>query len=1061
MKKLTSIILLLTLYLQLMALEKTPIGFIENKGQWPNEVTYLFQSNGVNAWITNHGVVYDFHRVVSSELAENDQKDLASRITGKLVPPQNIVGHIVGMSLEGGNQNVRNSVAGLNSHTYNYFLGNDSSKWATDVKSSQEVTLHNIYPGIDLRYYTDKGALRYDFIVHPRANPSDIKWSVKGAPISTNSQGQLVFKTVLGEVKQAELLSYQTINSKKHKVESSFRVKGTTVSFEVDGYDHSQPLIIDPVLYATYLGGPGLGDEELNAIHVTPNGERIILGHSPNSANYPTTTGSYSQTNAGERDMIVSKINSTGNALIYSSFIGGSGDDYSILGTAFSHLNADGSIIFTATTNSANFPTVVGAFETDFGGVTDAVVVKLGANGNSLGFSTFFGSAFGDYGISLDIDSDNNIYLIGATLNSPNDFPITSGAYDQTPNGQTDVFVSKFNSSASTLIYSTLIGGGGDDTVFGAKLDAQNNMVIAGATRSGDFPTTSGAFNEAAQLPGSGFEDVFVTKLNATGSALLASTFLGGTFDDLCYALDIASDGSIVILGQTQSDNFPVLQSHQSVKNGNRDIFLSKLNSSLSSLVFSTYYGGSSIESGKNVKVDIHGAIYIIGYSASSDFEVTSDAVQSNLNGEGDVILAKFSETGGLLYSTYYGGNGIGGTATVIANEDDGFGLWVDNLGTAHICGRTLSDGFPVTPVNVQNMAGIVVAQPSNVTGEGFVLTINTCATNFSTAEINTPVCENSSVNLVADGGTNYSWTGPNGYSSNQQNPTFSATSQSAGTYTVTVTNLGCASTIEVTLVVDPALNTNIIGPSNVDQLTPTSFVVSQNLGSTYTWSITNGTLISGQGTNSTSITFPIEGTATVMVTEVNGNCSETTSITVNVGCTSAPNPPAITGSATADENTTGAYSVPAQSGYSYTWTVTGGNIISGQGTNAISVQWGNEGAGTVSIVWADANGCESTPTNLNVTIAEPSGIFDYAKAEPLSVFPNPSNGLFYLNITDTKFTSAAEVTVMDNTGRVVYRLNATNQMISIDLNTKAEGIYLVKVREGELFGTTWVSVSK
>jgi len=1218
--------------------EKTPNGFIENKGQWPEEVEFLFQSNGINAWITDFGVVYDFQKLTYPN-AQTKNGSIMERTVENPKRVVNLEGHVVKMELENGTLGAAIERKNASSHNLNYFIGNDQSKWATDVKTYAEAIIKDVYQGIDIRYYTDRGMLRYDFIVHPGADPSVITWNVDGVNTHVSENGQLVFETVLGDVKQAELLAYQTLEGKKNTIASSFTLRENKVSFQLGEFNSNEILIIDPVLYATYVGGAGDGFEEYSRIVVNSAGEKIMLGESPASAFFPTTVGSYSTSNAGSSDIVVSKINTIGDALVYSTFIGGSGLDLTIDGTT-SQLASDGGLVVTGTTESTDFPTVVGAYDNSFNGERDAFVFKLNVNGNSLQYSTFLGGSTRDFGLALALDAGNNIYLAGTTFTG--DFPITGGAYDQTENGFGDIFVAKFNSTASSLEFSTLIGGDSIDIAYTIALDAQNNIILGGHTNSTDFPTTSGAYNQTLN----GDRDLIVCKLNSTGSTLLNSSYFGGSGFEECWGMDTDATGNVYLTGYTKSTDLPTVNALQpTYGGGDRDAYLVQFNPTFSTVINATYFGGDGWDNGRALLVDANGTPYICGYTSSANFDLTVQVTAGG--GAGDAFLTRFRpDMSGILYSTLYGGSGISGVGTYV-DEETFSGIWVNNSGTAYVAGYAIDNSFPVTSINVQ-ATGFAVADP--VSSEAIVAGFNTCDENFSFGSSNSPVCENSNVNLTADGGTTYSWSGPNGYTSSQQNPTFLATAQSAGIYTVTVTYFGCTSTSQVTLVVDPALNTSIIGPGNVDPLTPTNFVVSQNLGSTYTWSITNGTLISGQGTNSTSITFPIEGTATVMVTEVNGNCSETTSITVNVGCTSAPNPPAITGSATADENTTGAYSVPAQSGYSYTWTVTGGNIISGQGTNAISVQWGAAGAGSVSIIWADGNGCESNPASTSVTITGivtpppaqwitiatdpagdgadpnailmdgtlleykyiesndslyfratvaamsalntqaaglnvhlyyngggttydffgddnnattntlgwhrmlttwvtgtpptnysgtigicdaagftsnnftnvaqnniniwidqaartitigllradaipnsaisspvtvaaavgsnefwnddiylpgatinvgPQGIFNAPETEQLSIYPNPSNGLFGLDLKDTEFTNSAEIIVFDNTGRKVYQSMVQNNKMQIDLSNVSTGIYMLQVREGNLLGSSRIAVVK
>ena len=1215
MKKLNLLIALVVMSFSAMA-ENEPNGFIENKGQWPDEVEFLFRSNGMNAWITDFGVVYDFQKATQLSNMDNQHQHKGQQTE----PTIQIDGHVVKMSLQNGVAPTFTEKQNESSHLKNYFLGNNASKWATDVKTFEEVILKDVYAGIDVRYYEDRGSLRYDFIVHPGANPNQIKWLVDGVSSSLGTEGQLLMHTSLGDVQQAELTTYQTIGEKKNVIDSRFTLNSNVVSFSIGAYDNSHTLIIDPIISQGGLGGITENDQWFR-VQVETDEDNWFYGETL-SADYPTTSGAYSTTSAGSVDLVISKSDAdlSLGAYYFSTYIGGSGEEELFVGST-AVLSADGGLVFTATTQSADFPTVVGAFDNSYNGGKDAVVAKINATGTSLQFSTYYGGADADYGGAVTLDQNQNVYLAGITNATGSTYPVTGGAYDQTANGDFDIGITKFNSTCSTVSFSTLFGGNDYDDCYSMELDDAGNVVVLGYTRSTNLPAFGGYQSTLA-----GGNDAMVFKLNPTGTSLVACSYLGGTGDDLAFGLSINTDGQVVIGGYSNSVDFPIAGGGYPTNQGLIDAIVATLSSDLSSLAFSRYYGGTGNDYCYGLDTDVNGSIYICGFTGSTDlFLINPD--QATNAGNGDAFIVRFRPNSDwILYASYVGTPDYDRMTSISCNNQ----------------GRAVTAGT------------VTIDAGSGLTELGYALVWDVCHEDFSLASVDSPTCEDSEVILESSyndpqfSGQDFSWAGPNGFTSSDQNPVFNATSQSAGTYTVTVTDLGCTSTSEVTLAVDPALNTSIIGPGNVDPLTPTSFVVSQNLGSTYTWTVTNGTLISGQGTNSTSITFPIEGTATVMVTEVNGNCSETTSITVNVGCTSAPNPPAITGSATADENTTGAYSVPAQSGYSYTWTVSGGNIISGQGTNAISVQWGAAGAGSVSIIWADGNGCESNPATTSVTITGivtpppaqwitiatdpnndgadpnailmdgtlleykyiesndslyfratvaamsatntqaagmnvhlyysgggttfdfwgddnnattntlgwhrmlttwvtgtpptnytgtigiadaagvasnnftnvaqdninvwidqaaktvtmgllradaipnsaisspvtvaaavgsnefwnddiylpaatinvgPQSIFDRPEAEELSIYPNPSNGLFGLDLSETEFSNAANVVVIDKTGRTVYQSMVTSNRMQIDLSNVATGIYMLQVREGNLLGASRIAV--
>ena len=1236
MKKFTQLSFFVLLFLGGVAqAENNPNGFIENKGQWPSEVQFLYKSGGVNAWITDDGVVYDFYKVTS--VSKTDGRAAPSSNENR-TQPVDVNGHVVKMKLTNSFASTVGQSIGKSDAVFNYIKGNNPSKWASDVSMYSQFTLKGIYDGIDIKYYTEKGSLRYDFIVGAEADPTSIEWNIDGVKTHIDEKGQLVFETSLGEVKQAELYAYQEIDGVRKQVACAFKIDQTnTVKFELGAYDSSKPLVIDPILYSTLIG---TGDNDwINGIQVNAQGESIVSGTTL-GADFPTVVGAYSTTNAGAYDVFISKFNQDGSALIYSTFIGGS--DNEVLVLTPSMLDADGGLVLIGGTLSTDFPTVVGGYDDSYNGGQDAFILKLNAAGSSLQFSTFLGGDLDEFGQAVVRDNAGNIIITGNTY--AGNFPITGGAYDQTENGGGDIYIAKFNSTCSSLLFSTLIGGDKYDSTNSIRLDVAGNIVIAGRTESSNFPTTAGVFDQTHHDK----RDIVVFKMNSTGSSLLMSTYIGGTGQDQCWGMEMDPSGSIYVVGSTSSSDFPLEQPlYSSIvadTSYQYSAYVLKLNGAGTALEYSTFLGDSAWGEANDIKIDANNTVYVGGwitnqtFADQGSFPITTDAIQPQNNGNGDQFLTRINEDGSeILYSTFIGGYGVNGVTTWV-NEEIINGLVPNDVGEVYLAGVILTTDFPTTANAFDQIATFNDVPPTEAFYTGTVMKLNTCPTDFSTASSNSPVCENSDISLMADGGSNYSWSGPNGYTSNQQNPTFVATAQSAGTYTVTVTDNGCTSTSDITVAVNAALGTTIIGPANVQPLTPTSYVVSQTIGSTYTWSATNGgTLISGQGTNSVSITFPNMGTAVVTVIETNGNCSQTATFNVNVGCVSNPNPPTISGAATANANAQETYSVPAQSGYSYTWTVSGGNIVSGQGTNAINVQWGNPGAGTVSIVWANSNGCESTPATTNVTVGTttptaqwitvngdatgdganpqlmdgtlleymykqapdslyfrittasisaaqsqdvgvnvmvnipnagstfnfwgtdntdawhklvtawvtgsapsnysgtngisdatgvgannftnlyannislvvnptastivigmkradlisnaqmgsgikvaaavgahdgwnddiylpgstitvaPSGINERAEVEQLHIYPNPSNGLFNLNLANTQFTTKASITVLDNTGREIFNATASNSQTSIDLSGVANGIYLVRVLEGDRIGTARV----
>ena len=316
-------------------------------------------------------------------------------------------------------------------------------------------------------------------------------------------------------------------------------------------------------------------------------------------------------------------------------------------------VDSSGNVYISGDTWSSNFPTTAGAFQTTFaGGLTDAFVTKLNATGSALLFSTFLGGSAGhDFARRVALDASGNAYLAGGTASS--NFPTTAGAFQTSyGGGKSDAFVTKLNAAGTSLLYSTFIGGTRLEQGLAVALDSSSNVYVAGRTESANFPTTAGAF----QTSYGGVADVFVTKLNATGSASLYSTYLGGTREE---PLGMAADtfGNAYVTGHTWSPNFPVtFGAFQTIfLGGPNDAFATKLNPAGSALVYSTYLGGRGTEQGSAITTDTTGNAYVAGGSGSTDFP-TVNPLQANFGGGSDATVTVLNPDGSaLLFSTYIG----------------------------------------------------------------------------------------------------------------------------------------------------------------------------------------------------------------------------------------------------------------------------------------------------------------------------------------------------------------------------------------------------------------------
>ena len=435
----------------------------------------------------------------------------------------------------------------------------------------------------------------------------------------------------------------------------------------------ASPLIIDPVLvYSTYLGGTS--SERGRGIAVDASGNAYATGET-SSTGFPTASPVQASSGGG-RDAFVTKFNTAGNGVVYSTFLGGSGTDIGV-GIA---VDASGNAYVTGNTFSTDFPTS-SPFQAANGGSSDAFVAKLNPAGSALVYSTYLGGSSFDSGAGIALDSSGNAYVTGRV--SSTDFP-TASAFQASLGGTSgnDAFVTKFNPAGSALTYSTYLGGSLSDIGIGIATDTSGNAYVVGATRSTDFPTAN-----PFQSSFAGVDDAFVTKLNPAGGALVFSTYLGGSGDEEGDGIAVDGSGNVYVSGSTDSTDFPTANPFQAANAGSDDAFVTKF-SATGSAVYSTYLGGSGFECGAfGLDVDASGNAYAAGCTLSTDFPTVDPIQASNAGGGGDVYVTKLNPSGSaLVYSTYLGGTGFDGALEVA----------VDSSGNAYVVGETDSTDFPL-----------------------------------------------------------------------------------------------------------------------------------------------------------------------------------------------------------------------------------------------------------------------------------------------------------------------------------------------------------------------------
>ncbi len=569
----------------------------------------------------------------------------------------------------------------------NYFLGNDQSKWQSDIPNYGKLLAKDVYPGIDLAYYGTNSQLEHDFIVAPGVDYKQIAFGFAGQDdLSLDDNGNLVLKAGDEMLTLNAPVTYQTDTNSKHTIPSSFELNGGTVTVAVaDAYDPAKPLIIDPVLslvYSTYLGGNG--DDLGNAIAVDPSGNTYAIGQTT-SADFPTSSPFQGSKGAGI-DVYITKLNPTGSSLVYATYLGGSGHD---IGRGIA-VDISGNAYVTGQTGSTNFPTS-SPFQAANAGATNVFVAKLNAAGSALTYSTYLGGSANDLGYSIAIDAGGSAYITGSAGSA--NFP-TASPFQGSRVGGPDAFVTKLNAAGSALVYSTYLGGSLTDQGERIAVDSGGNAYVAGWSDSSNFPTAS-----PIQASKAGNDDAIVFKFNPSGSSLVYSTYLGGTAFDHGYGLAIDSSGSAYVVGRTASTNFPTVSPFQSTNAGGADdIFITKVNAAGSVWAYSTYLGGSGDDWGRGVDLDTSGNFYVTGWTSSTNFPTASALQNTNGGGSYDVFVAKFNAAGSSLgYSTYLGGSG----------DELGYGIALGLNGNANVIGHTASTNFPTSlPYQSTNNGG-------------------------------------------------------------------------------------------------------------------------------------------------------------------------------------------------------------------------------------------------------------------------------------------------------------------------------------------------------------------
>lgn len=744
--------------------------FIENKNQWHENIEFKTGFNGsVSLFLEKTGFTY----LLADPEGLKQVHDLSlkdyEKLNDLLIDCHAYKVHFLGAD--------EPTLAGDDEETFyhSYFLGNEPSKWASKVPLFEKVMYENLYPKIDLHAYSQEGHFKYDFILNPGADASNLRLQYEGVSGLSLVYGDLKIETSIHEIIEQKPYAYQVFNGEKRTVKCNYVLEGEVLSFEFpEGYNKNEPLIIDPTVVASTLSGTSISQNFGHSATYDNAGNMYTAGRSFGPG-YPSTTGAYQLSYAGgASDIVVSKYNESGSDLIYATYIGGSNEDvpHSIVTDFNDQLYIYGS------STSSNYPTTDNAFQSVNGGDADIVISILNEDGSSLVGSSFFGgneddglnnsslnSNYGDnFRGEIVLDAQNNIYVVSST-NSDN-FPVTSNAFDQTFNNvgggifttPQDAVVLKANSDLSVLFWATYLGGNEPDIGNGIRVDDFGRVYVTGTAGAANFPTNSNAVKP--NWPG-GEENAYIAILTPNGNNLISSTFWGSNLDEHAYFIDLDDDNNVHIYGQSTGGLMPVTPGTYS--NPNSRQFISGFNQDLTQVIYSTVVGSGSTFTVDFVPVafmvDKCNGIYFSGYYAEGGLPLTPDFID---NSPGTFYIGVLEELAtGLTFATYYGD----------ADHVDGGTSRFDKGGVVYqgVCSCTFTGILNTLP------GSWATGQSTDCDVGGFKIDFNlNTMTSKGTASPSASGCAPFDVDFQYTGqnATSWSWDFGDGTTSTMMNPT-------------------------------------------------------------------------------------------------------------------------------------------------------------------------------------------------------------------------------------------------------------------------------------------------
>ncbi|HLF47405.1 MAG TPA: PKD domain-containing protein [Chitinophagaceae bacterium] len=736
------------------------IEFIENKGQWNDQVKFKSDIPAGNFFIRSSGFTVLQHN-------ENDLKQLQEVIKGHQVIPNGksssliLRSHAYHVDFLDASPHYEIIPDKLQTYYNNYFIGNDQSKWAANCKIYQGVTLKNVYPNVDVRYYTENGRMKYDIVVKPGADLKKIALKYTGADKLEIKNKELLVKTSVGEVKEMDPFTYQYENNQRKQVSSKYILKGNEVRFDIRNYNASEVLIIDPTLIFVSFSG-STGDNWGYTATYGPDGS-FYGGGINNASGFPVSTGAFQTTYGGgsgqpPSDISIIKLSPNGTSRIYATYIGGSGEEqpHSLI------VDGAGNLVIAGRSNSSNYPTT-GAGVLGTGGGYDIVVTKLNAGGTALLGSKKIGGT-GDDGVNINptrngvaslqqnygddgrseviLDGSGNIYV--ASCSRSVNFPVTGGAFQTVfGGGSQDGVLLKMDPGVNSLIFASYLGGNADDAAYVLSLAPNDNIYVAGGTASTNFPgNTAGTIGTANQ----GGIDGFVSIVSNNGNSLLSSTYLGTSGTDQVYGIQFDKFGFPYVTGQT-GGAWPLRNA--AFSNTGAPQFIAKLQPDLSDYIYSTTFGRPAstpnisitaflVDNCENVYVsgwggDIRPASNPYNSSSTTGMPVTSDAIKSVTDGSDFYFFVLKKNAASQLFGSFFGQTGgfadhVDGGTSRFDQQGVIYQAVCANCGGGAVFPTTPGVAFPnngAAPTQGCNLGMIKISFDFSGVNAGFVSSIN------------------------------------------------------------------------------------------------------------------------------------------------------------------------------------------------------------------------------------------------------------------------------------------------------------------------------------------------